>query len=84
MPFMQMNHLGALFNICLDNFSKELSVPRGVHELGGILTRTAMHKLFDMSAIDILVLGNQRYCKDTNRAKQSCPLLECISGISNS
>ena len=69
MPFMQMDHLVALFNTCLDNFPKKLSVPRGVHELGGILTRTAMHKLLDMSAIDILVFGNQRYCKDANRAK---------------
>jgi hypothetical protein len=44
-------------------------LPRGVYEIGAIFQRTNLHKLLEMSAVDIIIMGNQRWCADANRAK---------------
>jgi hypothetical protein len=66
-----LDNFVALFNLGWEgrDGKEPVDVPLSVKEVAGILMRTAMHKLLDLSAIDILTLGNQRYCKDPNRAK---------------
>ena len=43
-------------------------VPLATHELLGIFSIMAIHKLLEMPPIDLLTFGNQRHCQDTNRA----------------
>ncbi|KAL1639157.1 hypothetical protein SLS58_008244 [Diplodia intermedia] len=70
-----LDHLIGLFtiwfgdNILAPGVRKIESFPWAVQEVEGILARTAMHKLLEMSPIDILVFGDQRYCEDNQRAK---------------
>lgn len=63
-----LDSLIALFNAALIHFNKSASHPQAIVELIGILDLTGMHKLLGLGPIDVLLLGNQRYCEDTNRA----------------
>lgn len=60
--------LVALFNAVLLDLQKYENYPLAVVELIGILQVTGMHKLLGLGPIDVLLLGNQRYCEDANRA----------------
>lgn len=60
--------LVALFNAVLLDLQKYGNYPLAVVELIGILDITGMHKLLGLGPIDVLLLGNQRYCEDANRA----------------
>ncbi|KAI0165224.1 hypothetical protein GGR52DRAFT_575316 [Hypoxylon sp. FL1284] len=63
-----IDHIISLLDLALHDNLFPSDLPRGVHELLGILHKTAMMKLLDMSLVDLLVFGNQRHCADTNRA----------------
>lgn len=63
-----LDHLVALVNATLSNIEESSTLPLSVHELLGVFMKTAMHKLLEMSPIDIINFGNQRYCQDENRA----------------
>ena len=57
----------AIFNLAFESISYGAEVPLSMHELAGILTKTAMQKLLDMTPIDVLCFGNQRYCETKDR-----------------
>ena len=63
-----LDHIIALINSTVPAMLQSNDVPLATHELLGIFTTTSMHKLLEMSPIDLLTFGNQRHCQDTNRA----------------
>ncbi|KAI0854858.1 hypothetical protein F4860DRAFT_520410 [Xylaria cubensis] len=58
----------ALMNAVCPSIPRFFDLPLAVFEVVAIFTKTALHKLNDMSPIDVLAFGNQRYCEDANRA----------------
>jgi hypothetical protein len=61
---LSLDYLVALFNTSFAVWGKgRPRCPRGPHELACILTHTGLHKLLNMSPIDVLLFGNQRHCK---------------------
>ncbi|KAI0192385.1 hypothetical protein EV127DRAFT_362959 [Xylaria flabelliformis] len=58
----------ALMNAVCSSIPRFFDLPLAVFEVVAIFTKTALHKLNDMSPIDVLAFGNQRYCEDANRA----------------
>jgi hypothetical protein len=62
---ISLDYMVALFNASFPLWDMDrLKCPNGPHELAGIFTNTGLHKLLDMSPVDALLFGNQRYCKE--------------------
>ncbi|RDW87892.1 hypothetical protein BP5796_03586 [Coleophoma crateriformis] len=78
---ISLDYIIALFNTSFALWNKgktQLHCPDGPYEVAAILTHTGLHKLLDMSPVDAIIFGNQRYCED-RRAEAIMSVLDCTT-----
>ncbi|RDW72873.1 hypothetical protein BP6252_06780 [Coleophoma cylindrospora] len=77
-----LDYIVALFNTSFALWGKgenQLHCPDGPYEIAAILTHTGLHKLLDMTPVDAIIFGNQRYCEDRRRPEAIMSVLDCTT-----